>query len=1129
MELRSVLDALASGGVELAPEELLDALWLARRLPADHRAPLAGAVHPRSAGGAPAGPERDTPPGPAATGPVPPPDPVPTTPARPLYATDRAAARPAGAARLQAVRVPEFQGLPDQLPLGRALRPLKRHRPSLRHTEVDEAATVAATADGGVLEVVLRPARERWLRCDLVVDDGISMLIWQRTVTDLRLLLERSGAFRDVRVHGLRTRGPGGVRLVRSPYGSGTAGALDPATLADPTGETLFLVFSDGAGAAWRDGRMHTVLQRWAASGPTAVLHALPRRMWPGTGLAAGQAAVRTSYPGARNADWQTADEGGPGVPIPVLDLTPAALFDWSRFLAAPNGETQLPLWEPHPAPGALRRTAAAPPPDQAAAARLRLERFQRAASPAAHRLAAHLAARSPVTVPVMRLIQATLLGTADTVPLAEVVLGGLLRPTAPAAERPAAHRTFDFPAQVKDVLLDSVPTAELLDVSGRVGRLLDELVGRSADFPSWLDTGGSPGPHRTGSPFAWAGRTLLHRLGVGEPAARERAERESADRAAAERTAGLPSAAPTPAEPLTAELPPTAAALATTGRMVPRRPGDPRAAGPYRVLGRSATEEWAYVGADDGGAVVNLRILPDDHRQRIRLIRAEARNLRSVGARYAPKVVAEGTDDLAPWLATAVPLTPAGRPAPTLREFVDVCGPLLNSALLHHLALHLALALRRVLDNGIAPVQLDLDRIVVTGDAPVVTDWRGDPAVSRLLSDERSWDAVFRRPLRSSVGSLVHTLGEVLFYCATGREYDPAARDGDDYRIIWGDMVGKPTVQDRRWLTLVAHCLREEPNTRPGLDRLVAEFRGRLAAGAEDTRLTAWMPQRGRALLNGHQSAGPRPPAVLGGGATEAAQPASAGAAGSGVEPPPPPTRFHRIAVLAPVLGTGLATTAVMLGAALTRSGGRPVVALDSGRGAHALSALGHPTVSDGLWWLAEEEAAPGWAALREYLSPGPEGVHILGGGRRHEGLTGGQYRRVLSALRGYYDTTVTTCRAPTLDTHVRAVLDSADRLVLVDGPEHGLRDTAALLELLEWEGHRALARSSVVAVVHTEPGRGGPAGHRVPEVAELCGEVVTIPYDEGLQDTGFGGRLTPSRATRAAFGELAGLVDAD
>ncbi|KJK56394.1 SAV_2336 N-terminal domain-related protein [Saccharothrix sp. ST-888] len=1125
MELRSVLDALASGGVELAPEELLDALWLARRLPTDHRAPLAGAVHPRPAEDAAPEPAPDTPSGPAAPGPVPPPDPVPTVPARPLYATDRAAVLAAGASRLQAVRVPEFQGLPDQLPLGRALRPLKRHRPSRRRTEVDEAATVAATADGGVLEVVLRPARERWLRCDLVVDDGISMLIWQRTVTDLRLLLERSGAFRDVRVHGLRTRGPGGVRLVRSPYATGAAGALDPATLADPTGETLFLLFSDGAGAAWRDGRMHTVLQRWAGSGPTAVLHALPRRMWPGTGLAAGQAAVRSSHPGARNADWQTADEAGPGIPIPVLDLTPAGLSDWSRFLAAPGGETQLPLWEQRLTPGTPRRTAAAPPPDPDAAARLRLERFQRAASPAAHRLAAHLAARSPVTVPVMRLIQATLLGTADTVPLAEVVLGGLLRPTAPAVQRPATHRTFDFPAPVKDVLLDSVPTAELLEVSGRVGRLLDDLVGRSADFPSWLDIGGSPQPHRTGTPFAWAGRTLLHRLGVQEPVVREpvvleQAEREPAEHATADRATADQAA----------ELPPPAAALAVTGRLVPRRPGDPHAAGPYRVLGRSATEEWAYVGADDDGAVVNLRILPDDHRQRIRLIRAEARNLRSVGTRYAPRVVAEGTDDPDPWLATAVPLTPAGRPAPTLREFVDVCGPLLNSALLHHLALHLALALRRVLDNGIAPVHLDLDRIVITGDAPVITDWRGDPAVSRLLSDERSWDAVFRRPLRSSVGSLVHALGEVLFYCATGREYDPAVRDGDDYRIIWGDRVGKPTVPDRRWLTLVAHCLREDPNTRPGLDRLVAEFRGRLAAGAEDTRLTAWMPQRGRALLNGHQSAGPRPTAVLDGGtAAEAAQPAPIGAAGGGVEPPPPPTRFHRIAVLAPVLGTGLATTAVLLGAALARSGGRPVVVLDSGRGAHALSALGHPTVSDGLWGLAEEAATPEWAALREYLSPGPDGVHILGGGRRDDGLTGAQYRRVLSALRGYYDTTVTTCRAPTLDTHVRAVLDSADRLVLVDGPEHGLRDTAALLELLEWEGHTALARSSVVAVVHSTPGQAGRAGHRVPEVAELCGELVTIPYDEGLQDTGFGGRLTPSRATWTAFGELAELVDAD
>ncbi|GAA2236205.1 hypothetical protein GCM10010430_16340 [Kitasatospora cystarginea] len=1111
MEFRSVLDVLASAGVELAPQELLDALWLAGRLPADHRAPLAAVANAR--------PEQERPARPAtapatsasaAPDPLPRPEdtpPAPAPPARPLHATDRPTVdRATGTARLQPVRVPELQGLPDQLTLGRALRPLKRYRPSRRRTEIDEAATVAATADGGLLELVLRPAREHWLRCDLVVDDGISMLLWQRTVTDLRLLLERSGAFRDVRVHGLRTRKPGGIRLVSSPYGAEPAGALDPGMLADPTGETLVLLFSDGAGAAWRDGRMHTVLRRWGSSGPTAVLHALPRRMWPGTGLAAGQGAVRAPHPGARNADWQPAGEAATGIPIPVLDLTPAALTDWSRFLAAPGGGMRLPLWEPR---SAARRTAATRP-DPDTLARLRLDRFQRAASPEAHRLAAHLAARAPVTVPVMRLIQATLLGTTDAVPLAEVVLGGLLRPTAPTAARPAAQRAFDFPGPVKDVLLDSVPTAELLDVSRQVGRLLDALVGRSADFPSWLDTGAGPAEPEADTPFAWAGRTLLHRLGV----------RESA-------VPAHPAAGPAE-RPV--ELPPLAAALAAMGRMLPRGPGDPYAAGPYRVLGRSATEEWTYVGADDRGEVVSLRIIPGHESQRIRLIRAEARNLHSVGTRYAPRVIAVGAGDSDPWLATTVPLTPAGRPAPTLREFVDGCGPLLNSELLHHLALHLAIALRRVLDNGTAPARLDLDRIVITGDAPVILDWRGNPAVSRLLSDERSWAAVFRRPPWLSVGSLVYALGEVLHYCATGREFDPAVREWDDYRLIWGEMVGKPTLQDRSWLTLVAHCLREDAKSRPGLDRIVADFRGRVGPGAEDGRLTAWMSQRGRALLNGHQSVGPRPMAALGGATVaDAARVGPAGEHGGGAEPPPPPARFHRIAVLSPAVGVGLATTAVMLGAALARSGGRPVVALDSGRGAHALSALGQRTVSDGLWRLAEEEDTPVWSALREYLSPGPDGVHILGGGRRQDALTGEQYRKVLGVLQEHYETAVTTCRAPTLDTHVRAVLDTADRLVLVDGPERGLRDTAALLELLEWEGYRALARSSVVAVVHNGPTHADRGFSRVPEVAESCGEIVTIPYDEGLRDIDLGGRLAPARATWSAFEHLAELADAD
>ncbi|MBP8538679.1 hypothetical protein GWI24_37590, partial [Streptomyces sp. MK37H] len=179
------------------------------------------------------------------------------------------------------LRVPEDKALHQELSIGRALRPLKQHRPNPLKREFDEAATATALAETGLPDVVTRPARERWLDLALVIDDGMSMLLWRRLAVELRTVLQRSGAFRVVRVLGLHTRGGGAPALRARPYAP-EAPLLPTTALSDPSGHTLVLVVSDGVGAAWRDGRMGQVLARWAGLGPTAVVHALPPRLWEG-------------------------------------------------------------------------------------------------------------------------------------------------------------------------------------------------------------------------------------------------------------------------------------------------------------------------------------------------------------------------------------------------------------------------------------------------------------------------------------------------------------------------------------------------------------------------------------------------------------------------------------------------------------------------------------------------------------------------------------------------------------------------------------------------------------------------------------------------------------------------------
>ncbi|MFG3234471.1 SAV_2336 N-terminal domain-related protein [Streptomyces antibioticus] len=517
---------LGDAGQPMEPEDLLDVLWLADRIPSGPKAPLAGHA-PRAA----------DPPAPA-TGPTPPDaraDTGPDVRTEPAAETTESAGRRTSShlpvvsgpfateAPEEALWTPGARALGPTLPLGRALRPLKRRVPSRRHSELDEVATADLQADTRTPQVVLRGRPERWLRLALVIDDGVSMLLWERQCAELKALLERSGAFRQVDTYQIRYgddgdagTGTGGVRLGR-PW------SLSPETrpadsVADVSGRTMVLVVTDGAAAAWREGRLRPVLERWARCGPTAVVHTLPRRLWAGSGVRADTWQVTSPRPGAPNSAWTVRDPvlppsvaPPPPVPVPVLDLTPADFAAWAAVTTVVGRPVPVRLWTPQPA---------RPPVEEPG--RISVRDFGRAASPEAVRLAAHLAAMAPVTVPVMQLVHACLDPRQGAAPLAEVVLGGLVQPLPSTGDArfTGRHRLFDFTAEAKDLLLDAVPTAELLACSRLVGERIESLLGRSSDFTAWPLSG-----EGAATPFAHLGPALQARLGVAGDAVTETAE----------------------------------------------------------------------------------------------------------------------------------------------------------------------------------------------------------------------------------------------------------------------------------------------------------------------------------------------------------------------------------------------------------------------------------------------------------------------------------------------------------------------------------------------------------------------------------------------------------------------------
>lgn len=119
----------------------------------------------------------------------------------------------------------------------------------------------------------MRPAPERWLELALVIDEGASMMLWKQTIKEFKQLLERHGAFRDVRTWGLFISEDSKVWL-RSRTGSVSRQKKlhNPRELIDPNGRRLFVIISDCVSPAWRNGTITKALAAWASTSPMTII-----------------------------------------------------------------------------------------------------------------------------------------------------------------------------------------------------------------------------------------------------------------------------------------------------------------------------------------------------------------------------------------------------------------------------------------------------------------------------------------------------------------------------------------------------------------------------------------------------------------------------------------------------------------------------------------------------------------------------------------------------------------------------------------------------------------------------------------------------------------------------------------
>lgn len=364
---------------------------------------------------------------------------------------------------------PTMPAMPERRAISRALRQLSRQHPSPWQQVVDEEATAIRAAQDGLWVPELKAAPSRRFDVAFVVDTAVAGDIWEHTTREFRAVLEQQGAFRDVRTYFFDT---GSAELPERPLRSEGAATHDCGFLVEPTGRRIVLVLTDTIGKAWHSGAMSQVLHLWAEHMPVAIVQTLAQRLWSWGGIVTRRMKLRSPAPGVPNKRLRVPGLTTPGVvPVPVLGLSAEWMSGWSRLIAAPGAqtvETTATLVSAYPD----RLPFDSDDDEEALSPEERVLKFRTYASGDGFHLAGLLAA-TPLSPPLMKLVQRVLLPGSDLSALAEVMLGGLMHrvPSSGTSEHAVA---YEFANGVREELLSTGRRME----TARVARVLDDHAG---------------------------------------------------------------------------------------------------------------------------------------------------------------------------------------------------------------------------------------------------------------------------------------------------------------------------------------------------------------------------------------------------------------------------------------------------------------------------------------------------------------------------------------------------------------------------------------------------------------------------------------------------------------------------
>jgi MinD-like ATPase involved in chromosome partitioning or flagellar assembly len=243
------------------------------------------------------------------------------------------------------------------------------------------------------------------------------------------------------------------------------------------------------------------------------------------------------------------------------------------------------------------------------------------------------------------------------------------------------------------------------------------------------------------------------------------------------------------------------------------------------------------------------------------------------------------------------------------------------------------------------------------------------------------------------------------------------------------------------------------------------------------------------------------------------------------------PVTGCQRIAVVALKGGVGKTTTTACLGAIFAEHRGDRVVAVDANPDPGTLGyRIRRDTTRTAKDLLDNADRLERYADVRAFASQTDLRLEVIASEAdpgRDEAFGEDDYREMAAVLERFYSLVLTDCGPGLLHSAMRAILPSADQLIVVAAPSlDGARSASLTLDWLDKHGYGGLARSSVV-VINAVRQRGRVDVDRLEaHFATRCRAVVRIPFDRHLE-TGAEivlDELAPS--TRRAYVQLAAAV---